>query len=168
MKYKPLPPLEELKKDLDYNPETGVITWKRARSGVTVGQVAGSIMDNGYRKLSFRYALYQCSRIAYYIHHGVDPLENEVDHENGNILDNTIKNLRLTTHQDNCKNRKKQKNNTSGTTGVTWYKPTQKWRAEIASNGETFRLGHFVKKEDAIQAREKAEVKHHGEFRRQD
>jgi len=56
---------------------------------------------------------------------------------------------------------KLSKRNTSGHKGVGWAKREQKWRAYIAIKGKTIHLGYFDNKEDAIQARKKAEMKYH-------
>jgi hypothetical protein len=48
-------------------------------------------------------------------------------------------------------------NNTSGYTGVSFHQPSGKWAASIRFKGEYFYLGKFVKKEDAIRKRKKAE-----------
>ena len=58
-------------------------------------------------------------------------------------------------------NRRLQSNNTSGYTGVSFDKKTNKWMARI--NKVT--LGYFENIEDAIKARKEAEIKYFGEFR---
>jgi len=175
MKSKPLPPLEELKEFLDYNPDTGIFTWKKQICNrIKVGQITGYTNSRGYKTIFFNCENWQLHRIAYYMYYGVDPLENEVDHQNGNRLDNTIKNLRLATLSLNRKNRKLNKNNTSGKTGVVWVgKPSKGrpyWKCDIGVNGKRIHLGCFEKdeKDKAIQARIEAEIKYFGEFRRQD
>jgi len=47
--------------------------------------------------------------------------------------------------------------NTSGHTGIYWYIPTNKWRAEIFQNGKQIYLGYFDTIEEAIAARKAAE-----------
>lgn len=88
-----------------------------------------------------------------------------VDHVNGNILDNTRKNLRLTDAKGNAKNiTSKRKNNKSGVKGVNFHKPTGKWAAQIQSNGKKMWLGVYDTKEAAIVAYQTAAEKHFGEF----
>lgn len=53
--------------------------------------------------------------------------------------------------------RKRQKNNTSGHTGVYWDKRRQKWKAEIYEGRERHHLGCFDTFEDAVAARREAE-----------
>jgi hypothetical protein len=80
--------------------------------------------------------------------------EDQVDHIDGNGLNNIWTNLRPVTCGENQKNRRKYARNTSGTTGVYWYKQARKWRSLIHNK----HLGLFHNKEDAIAARKAAEV----------
>lgn len=91
----------------------------------------------------------------------------EVDHINGNALDNRRQNLRLCTHQENMVNRPMFKNNKSGRKGVHWDKEKRKWRAAITSKGKIMHLGYFTDLEDASKAYETAAVETHGAFRRE-
>jgi hypothetical protein len=169
MKSRPLPPLKELREHLDYNPDTGILIWKKKPDRrVKIGEAAGRDNGGGYLQTRYRKGFYLCSRLAYYIYHGVDPLEKQVDHINGNRLDNRIKNLRLATGRQNSCNKALSKRNTSGVTGVRWAKREKKWIAYITANGKMNHLGYFINKEDAIQTRREAEVKYFGDFRRQD
>lgn len=53
-------------------------------------------------------------------------------------------------------------NNTSGKSGVSFYRSQGKWSAEIHVNNEHIRLGMFVNYEDAVRAREEAELQYYG------
>lgn len=86
------------------------------------------------------------------------------DHINRNPLDNRKENLRQATVSENAMNRSKYKNNTSNVSGVCWRKDTLKWRSYIQVGNETYNLGSFVNKDNAIIARLSAEVKYFGEF----
>lgn len=48
------------------------------------------------------------------------PEHLSVDHIDGDRLNNKLSNLRLVTHRQNCCNKKKHSNNTSGHTGIRW------------------------------------------------
>lgn len=50
--------------------------------------------------------------------------------------------------------------------GVSFYSKSQKWRAQIKISGEAIYLGSFSDIQDAIAAREAAEIKYFGEYRR--
>lgn len=89
-------------------------------------------------------------------------LGSKYDHVNKNKLDNRKSNLRVATHQENCRNRPKQTNNTSGVTGVGL--TAGKWYARIWIDGKLKHLGLFENKEDAIKARLNAEATYFGAF----
>ena len=95
---------------------------------------------------------------------GLDGLE--VDHINGDGLDNRRSNLRAATHAQNSRNSRTPKNNTSGFKGVILDKPTGKWRAQIRLDGAQKHLGYFVTPEDAHTAYCKASAELHGEYGR--
>ena len=137
-----------------------------------VGAEAGSLNVKTenlvYRLITFNYSRYKAHRLAYYMYHGIDPRNNDIDHEDRNGLNNKINNLRLATRSDNSKNRSMAENNTSGATGVTWDKKRGRWRAQIKLNGKCKFLGHYINIQDAIQARKEAEKKYFGKFRRLD
>ena len=167
MKAKPLPPLEELKEYLDYNPDTGIFTWiKQPVNTVEVGQEAGSKHSKGYIIIAFKNREYYAHRLGYYMYHGIDPLEKLVDHIDGDKINNKINNLRLATKSQNNMNRSiLGSNNNSGYTGVGWNKKDKKWSARITIDGVRKFLGYFINIEDAIKARKEGEIKYFGEFR---
>ena len=83
-----------------------------------------------------------------------------VDHINRNKRDNRRENLRLANKSLNAFNSKIYKNNKSGVTGVYFRKDTKKWTAEIKVNYRKICLGCYETKEEAINARKKAEQKY--------
>ena len=76
-----------------------------------------------------------------------------VDHIDGNPSNNNLENLRWATNKENLQNSKIPKNNTSGFKGVTFHKPTNKWRAYIHIDGITIHIGLFENIEDVKAAR---------------
>ena len=88
----------------------------------------------------------------------------EVDHINGDRLDNRRCNLRLCTHRQNLRNRKRQDNGSSRYKGV--HKSAGKWRAQIGYDGKTHHLGYFTDEADAARAYNEAASEHFGEFAR--
>lgn len=80
------------------------------------------------------------------------PVSVQVDHIDGNGLNNRRRNLRVVTHAENMQNRKIQKNNKSGIRGVHWEKSKNRWRAQAGLNGHLYRLGTFKTPEDAERA----------------
>lgn len=67
----------------------------------------------------------------------------EIDHINGNGLDNRRFNLRLVTHQQNSQNSKLRTDNTSGYKGVGWSPQKNKWYAKIVKDGKQIHVGFF-------------------------
>jgi len=85
----------------------------------------------------------------------------DIDHKNGNGLDNRRSNLRIVSRQHNLFNCRVRKNNTSGITGVYWDKSHKKWYARISFNGKVVTLGWHKEKEEAIKLRNKGKEKFH-------
>ena len=86
------------------------------------------------------------------------------DHKDRNALNNRKCNLRPCTVSQNCMNRSKRKDNTSGVIGILWKKDVNKWQARINENKKRKSLGYFSNKNDAIKARLEAEKRIYGEF----
>ena len=136
------------------------LVWKHGRRGVSAGSIAGTVNAGGYIQVKLNGRLYYAHRIIWEMHNGQIPDGMEIDHINHNKADNRIENLRLVRHKNNTKNRSKHKNNTSGITGVSWYKRDKKWQATIMVDGNYMHLGFFDNFEAAVAARKEAELRH--------
>lgn len=90
----------------------------------------------------------------------------EVDHRDGDGLNNQKQNLRASNRSENMRNRGKNSNNTSGYKGVYFCSRTKRWRARIQTNGIYTHLGRFATPEAAAAAYDAAAAKLHGEFAR--
>jgi len=97
---------------------------------------------------------------------GIENQEIEVDHKDGNGLNNQRSNLRNATTAQNRHNSLTPIDNTSGFKGVSWNKRHKRWTAYITAFGKRRFLGQFRDKEEAIQVRAKAEIELFGEFAR--
>lgn len=95
-----------------------------------------------------------------------NPSGFEVDHVDGNGLNNRKINLRKATQSQNQQNSTISKNNTSGFKGVTWSKRSKKWQAQITIDRKYKQIGKFDTPEDAHAAYTKASAELHGEFGR--
>lgn len=168
---RPLITLDEARSLFGYNPETGDLIWKvirKCHGGFVVpGTVAGT-NSNGYTAVGVNQRIYRAHRIAWLLQTGEWPSAGmDIDHINGNRSDNRWCNLRLATRSQNNMNRSKAKT-AHGAAGVyqrTYRSGNKKWHARVAFDGQLILLGHFDTKEDALAAREAAEVKYFGAFR---
>jgi hypothetical protein len=167
-----------LRQLIDYDPETGALVWRvRDVSFFTDGKKSAIGAMNAWNA---RYAekpalkvknsggyfrgrvfsrRYLAHRVAWAIYSGAWP-ENEIDHINGDRLDNRIANLRSVTRQENNRNRAIGITNTSGTIGVSWHSRDLVWSAQIHKNGKQKHIGHFKSKDEAIEARAKANAEY--------
>ncbi len=89
----------------------------------------------------------------------------EIDHINGNGLDNRRYNLRLCTRSQNHQNQRIG-GGSSQYKGVCWNKQAGKWQAQIMLNYKTYYLGHFVNEIDAAKAYDRKAKGLFGEFAR--
>lgn len=168
-----MPDLNFLKSILDYCPDTGEFRWKVYRCGrATIGSVAGYLHvnskrpDNKYYRIELNGKEYALHRLAYYYITSIDPAEKEVDHKNGNTLDNKFKNLRLGNDIKTAQNRKIKRTNTSGFKGVSWKEDCKKWYARITVNKKTIHLGYYTNKFYAALVYARAAKHYFGEWRR--
>lgn len=98
------------------------------------------------------------------LHRLLLPSEQNVDHINGNGLDNRRCNLREVSVSQNLANSKKSRANKSGYKGVCWHKGHNKWRAYIVQNYKQVHLGLFDTAEQAHTAYVTASQRLFGEF----
>ena len=99
-------------------------------------------------------------RLAWFYVYGAWP-NGDLDHINGDKLDNRIANLREATRKQNMQNVRQHKHNTSGVKGVAWHSQRNKWRAYIFVDYRQIHLGLFDTKEAAAAARMNAEEIYH-------
>jgi hypothetical protein len=152
---------ERVRSLFDY--QDGALYWregdKRRREGVPAGFVSEGrafVCLDG-RKL-------RVHRLAYLWHHG--ELPGEIDHIDGNPLNNRIKNLRAVTHQQNMQNMKRRTNNKTGFKGVYYFAERKKWCAQISLDSKSTHLGIFGSPEEAYAAYCAASAKYHGQYGR--
>ena len=90
----------------------------------------------------------------------------EIDHIDGNGLNNCKSNLRLCTRQDNAKNRNKPRGCSSRFKGVSYRKDSDQWSVSIGLKNRRISLGRFDSEIEAAKAYEQdlAAKKHHGKF----
>ena len=126
------------------------------------GKVAGTIRRaDGYRVVSIDGKIYLIHRIIWLHVHGELLIpDQQIDHINGDPLDNRLVNLRVVNRQENGRNAKRPKSNKSGVVGVGWHKANQKWQAYIKVSKKSIHLGVFTDFDQAVKVRKAAEIKH--------
>jgi hypothetical protein len=141
------------------------LCWKVARGKVKPGAIAGTLRSDGYWQICIDRRLFANHRIIWSIGNKQDPEGLQIDHIDGNSVNNSLSNLRIATIQENQWNRVNLAcNNTSGFQGVDWIKHQRKWRARIKINSKDISLGAFKSIEEAVAARREGELKYYGEF----
>lgn len=154
--------IEYLRTILDYDKDTGLLSWKTTGSG-RKHKIAGSKKDDGYIGVKVNGKAYPAHRIAFAFEYGYVP--TNVDHINGKKDDNRICNLRAASRQQNAANRVKLNvNNTSGFRGVYWNKERKAWEVTIRYNGKLIFCGRYkdIQKAHAAHIAKGREL--HGEF----
>ena len=155
---------DQIKECLSYDPETGIFTWlKSTNNRVRIGQRAGFIRSDGYRRIMVNRKRYFAHRITFLFMTGSFP-SDEIDHVNGRRDDNRWANLREANRYQNMRNSGKPVTNTSGFKGVVWNKGAKKWLAQIGHMNRKIHLGLFETAESAHKAYIAACVKLHGEY----
>lgn len=118
-----------------------------------------AIATIGKKEIPMHHLIYLCKPSKGY----------EIDHINGDGLDNQRKNLRIATRTQNQQNRKPNKNSTSKYKGVYFDKSRKgfkKWVASIKVNKKLIHLGRYLKEIDAALAYNHVAVKHFGRYAR--
>jgi hypothetical protein len=162
------------------------VRWAATRWYNNVGHNAGDLAGHEYcanRKLGTRYkkmaytlpgvdSAGRHNQVGLPIHHAVWALHHgkwaqaQIDHKDGNGLNNHIDNLREATSSEQMSNKPIQTNNTSGHTGVFHLpkaKGHQKWYGVVKKHGKTKSKG-FYDKEPAIEWVKATRLALHGEF----
>lgn len=89
---------------------------------------------------------------------------SEVDHIDGNGLNNQRSNLRICTHKENMRNRKVTGKGSSRFKGVHLCPQTGRWHARITVDGKKLHLGRFARQAEAAAAYNRAARTHYGKF----
>jgi len=142
---------DKLKQLLNYDPATGVFTWRIKRGPMKAGSIAGKLNTWGYRVISINRRHMMASRLAWLYMAGELP-KHQIDHINRNKDDNSWLNLRDVTPSANQHNTSIRKDNKSGYKGVWFYANDGVWRAAIKVNGKQRTLGQYATAELANQA----------------
>ena len=156
-KFKPLPPLEELRARFDYDPETGVLTRAESRTNMhLVGKPAGWLTSKGYIEVKIGKRCCKAHRVIWYLVTGEDPLDHDIDHKDQCPSNNKFSNLRKATRSQNRSNHSQR--------GWGFHKATGKYQAYIYHEGKHLHLGLFLTPAEAQAAYREKAVELRGEF----
>lgn len=171
-----LPSPKLLRKLLRYEPDSGLLFWrerspelfptKRAHAMWNtrfVGKRAFITDCHGYCQGAVFGRAYMAHRVIWAMETNAWP-RAEIDHINNVRTDNRWVNLRQATRQQNGRNRPSHRNASSKYLGVSWYKPTKKWRSTIVVGRIQSHLGYFESENDAALAYDHAAERLFGEF----
>uniref|UniRef100_A0AAU7J825 HNH endonuclease n=1 Tax=Xanthomonas phage MK21 TaxID=3148942 RepID=A0AAU7J825_9CAUD len=161
----------KLRNQIRYDPDTGNFYWlKTVYDSVSntfhgvvdpeAEPVKANKMSSGYLQIKAGAQKHLAHRLAWVLATGKWPSKH-LDHINGARDDNRLCNLRECTEAENAQNLGMYSSNTSGYTGVSWNKRTQRWYAYINVAGKQINLGCYLTPEEAHRAYLEAKKIHH-------
>ena len=145
-----------------YEPASGVLVWAASRGPVSAGSPASSVNSLGYGRVKIAGRSFLAHRLAWALHHGAWP-RGQIDHINGDKLDNRICNLREATRAENQQNRSSCTEH-KGVTLVSSGAMRGKWLARCAKEGRRHHIGYFSSQAAAVDAYKQAARRLHGAF----
>lgn len=167
-----MPPMtltaERLREVLHYSLDTGEWRWLvTLASAAPAGKKAGSMGQDGYRKIKIDGRHYRGPRLVFLYMIGRWPVD-QVDHVDGNPENDRWENLREATTAQNQANTRKHLDSNSRFKGTTnsKYSRRKPYVARIQVDGERIFLGYFSTPEAAHAACGVAAQKYFGEFAR--
>lgn len=157
---------DQVRKALNYCPDTGEFTWCGRHGCRGDGGRAGRVTDRGYINIAIDGRAYRAHRLAWLYQFGVWP-SAEIDHINGQRSDNRIANLREATRTQNSANQR-ARGSIASFKGVHIKSGNlqKKFEARIWTGEKYKTLGTFSTPEEANAAYYEAAKKLHGEFAR--
>ena len=164
-----LPPPNELRQLLRYEPDTGNLFWRTRCDGMFLGRgkPASQLCAGWNTRYAGSRALGHKNNRGYFSGNicGVPVLAHRaiwamvrgewpefIDHINGDRADNRLSNLRSVSRVDNNRNRRLNRNNTTGSAGVKRLE-NGRWTARIRVDGRSYWLGTFDTKTEAAEVR---------------
>lgn len=140
---------QRLREVLDYDPDTGVFTWKARLGGRRLaGQPAGIVNKAiGYAVIGLDGCRYYAHRLAWMFVHGRWPILH-IDHINGDRADNRIANLRDVSAQTNMQNMRDAPGG-GRLIGASFDSKRGLFQSGIRVNGKRVRLGRFKTADEA-------------------
>lgn len=150
---------EQVKELFDYR--DGELYWKVFKPHTKKDKPVGYVAKK-YKIVSIDYKNYLNHRIIFLWHHGYLP--KEIDHIDGNPLNNKIENLRAATRQQNMFNKLANPINKTGIKNVVWVEEKKKYKVQLNINKKYIFLGYYKDLELAELTAIEARNKYHKEF----
>jgi hypothetical protein len=101
-----------------YDPKSGIFRWRHPKSHRNHPWDEAGAIDGGYRRITIGHKRFFAHRLAWVYMTGQEPFK-QIDHIDGDKLNNRWCNLREATNKENGENKKTPKNNTTGVLGVS-------------------------------------------------
>ena len=138
--------------------------WNRRYAGSVAGHLRVCYEAPPRRYVVIEYTSFAAHRIIWEMHNRPIPKGMEIDHADGNQLNNKIENLRLATRHENARNCKPLSRSHCGIKGIR--RRGGCWDSRICVDGRRVYLGMYPTKGLAAVARAKAAIRYHGPFAR--
>jgi hypothetical protein len=120
------------------------VNWCASRAGGTYYAARSIRREDGKRTMQYIHRVLLDAKLG-----------EQIDHIDGNGLNNQLSNLRIFSNAQNLRAFNLHRtNNKSGFRGVSWFKRDKKWEAKIRHDGVKLHIGYFNSPEEAAKARD--------------
>lgn len=161
------PTAKRVRELLHYEPAIGEFHWQpRPGNPALTARIAGKLAGHsagGYWRIRFDNRNHAAHRLAWLWMKGWLP-KGDIDHRDGDGLNNRFDNLRASTKAENNQNLKRAPSAKGYPTGCVWLPARQKWQVYIGANGKRVFIGLFSSRALAANAYRDAAAELHRDF----
>lgn len=149
-----------------FKSQRGHSIWNKRWSGKPAGSVMTNRTGGTYFKVGLDFSSYLVHRIVFSLHTGENiSVELQIDHEDGNGLNNKPNNLRVADQFQNMANTHSHKDSRVKLKGVSWHKQNKRWQFQICHKGKHY-YRHAETPEEAFALGKELRESLHGKFTR--
>ena len=130
---------QRLKELFNYEPKTGIFTYRQTVGSMRKGEQAGWVNATGYRWIGVDGNMVRAAVLAWIFMFGVEP--KEVEYIDGDRDCNRIENLKESNSHDIRVNNAKRKG--GKLLGTSFYKRSGTWIAYIRNKGKRHHIGYY-------------------------